>query len=1428
MSDAEDTQAESTWTTPQTPATPCTPPKLLTEDSQVVRDSVDRDSSNRDSVGKTTAVALLDRFDVGETTLLPLELSVEDPVVLYGGLEGKTDSTPRSSDIVSLGDLEERTSRTPRKQDIVLAKNLGENTPLIPGSMMDKDLKDPRVSSSPTTSTPGNTPVGSGTSDLKESELHNSEESAIEISGILAEDKKKDEMDDSVILKMINISLAGYSEDGNESCESEDNSWEATDGDLTLQESGAKSCIARRTRSHNDLRKTNLSQLTKDWSTSAMEDSYVFIGNNAIDSLDLPRADKAGMTWDNREEWCGKLILLDTSLDKASKIGGHQKQLDMMKICNKKAAEIARKNEELKLKKGGVLDSPSKEGENKRVTFIIEDTAYTTAIQEVVKALETLLNMNLYTAPQKNVENIIKIILSICLDYSNQVQIVQETMESMARLIRELLILKGKMVNLEADNAKLEVERAAAIARILHLTRLNEIVNEFSRSIAGGARGRDFTKEITNKTAEISGLKEAARLREETYKKAFERKDSYKAKVIELNEIIASMGDSRKEEKMKESDLAQIRVAQIESLTTRWELEHERANNLEAEMENMKETHKTEMANCVERQSQLGEDVHRDRVKAETKVLELEDQLRRLRNDLYSKLRAKDDDLDRKDAKIKEGIESIAQKDAKIKEGIESIAQKDRLNDGLKDMMEIQRKDLSKTKKDLKIFKQQCRLFGCEDPNLVLNPTQPERKSRNSEGKDDDGVGSELNSTSEASYIDLHSSTTGIWGDTSNMDVTCEQYDNTTTESQISKQKGEKRKIKEIVEAKGVEKKDEMKVSEVSSEESSTTYISGDDKEPNKKKKQGRNKSSNKKDVMQKDLSKLMYDLKVDHQKQMAEQKEKYQEELENVKREMKLKSSQEIEALKRNLNDGDMRQPREVTRGDMEEIRRVQDPQISCNDPQYQNRKAGSPLIVSITEENRDKVLSQFKGLIVNSDGTVTMTPQFFTWSNNQEIQLQELFRVTPPFPSDVNSEGHPKPTKQNIVWTHSGEWAEVPYSRHDKGPIFKETHVARVERSIDMDGNIKKALSYGDEESKLKVWFDMGEMLEAFPHWQIPNPSIYFNTRKFSTSAKKPKENGKPYKGKGKYQGSRNKGNPGNQYNRKPETYQEWDQQQDGGGGAQGMSYEQNSWNQHQLAMQQQKQQQQYQHQAPPLPPPTQLPNPIGQHQQQHYQHHTPANVHVPPNQQHYQYPTPLPAQQQFYNTAPTQAPGLTTQHIYHHPLASTSDQYHYQPSVGGGSRPKEHQSRDQSRSQHSEEYSRGRRSSRDRYRKESRDRDSKRYSSQESDHREPQEYMTKEYEKRRREESQSKRARDDSSHSHRHRNMSKDRHGDRRPSKRSTSPSNRRRSDRTPSPTNSGIGRGGGGRDRDQNPRQEDGKGKGRGNQDKRGSDTSYGES
>ena len=115
MSGTDEAQPGSTWTPPQTPCTPRTPTKPPQDDRYVDSNSVGKTTAvaleNRyalgntrhvdsNSVGKTTAVTLGDSM-VGNTTILSLGHSDEVPKVLLGELEGKTDRTPLNTELKS-------------------------------------------------------------------------------------------------------------------------------------------------------------------------------------------------------------------------------------------------------------------------------------------------------------------------------------------------------------------------------------------------------------------------------------------------------------------------------------------------------------------------------------------------------------------------------------------------------------------------------------------------------------------------------------------------------------------------------------------------------------------------------------------------------------------------------------------------------------------------------------------------------------------------------------------------------------------------------------------------------------------------------------------------------------------------------------------------------------------------------------------------------------------------------------------------------------------------------------------------------------------------------------------------------------------------------------------------------------------------------
>ena len=179
----------------------------------------------------------------------------------------------------------------------------------------------------------------------------------------------------------------------------------------------------------------------------------------------------------------------------------------------------------------------------------------------------------------------------------------------------------------------------------------------------------------------------------------------------------------------------------------------------------------------------------------------------------------------------------------------------------------------------------------------------------------------------------------------------------------------------------------------------------------------------------------------------------------------------------------------------------RAQDETLSS-----QNRVENSPLIVDITKENEKRVSMLHKGMLINPDGTLTRTPQYETWNKNNNIQLRNIHESIPVMPEMITQFYHPKPSLLKLDWTHDGEWVLIPVDREDKGPDFKNYRLGRVERYIDLDGKIKRALSYGEEDIKLRVWFKLEEMFQAYPLWKIPQPCRYYNGRRFNLETRRP----------------------------------------------------------------------------------------------------------------------------------------------------------------------------------------------------------------------------------------------------------------------------------------------------------------------------------
>ena len=56
-----------------------------------------------------------------------------------------------------------------------------------------------------------------------------------------------------------------------------------------------------------------------------------------------------------------------------------------------------------------------------------------------------------------------------------------------------------------------------------------------------------------------------------------------------------------------------------------------------------------------------------------------------------------------------------------------------------------------------------------------------------------------------------------------------------------------------------------------------------------------------------------------------------------------------------------------------------------------------------------------------------------------------------------------------------------------------------------MDEEGNIRKAVCYATKEEDFKTWFKFEDMMVTYPYWFIPNPSIFYNGKRFNPDIKK-----------------------------------------------------------------------------------------------------------------------------------------------------------------------------------------------------------------------------------------------------------------------------------------------------------------------------------
>ena len=157
--------------------------------------------------------------------------------------------------------------------------------------------------------------------------------------------------------------------------------------------------------------------------------------------------------WKNKKEWKKGIIELNTTLDQSNEIiEMGNSNMDVIKEIRRRKAVKNKDGEQ------EVVDLENEEEDivrKKKVTFLIEYKKCTSAIEEVIKALEFIATIDIDTTPRKNLDSVIKILVSICVDLNDQMQTAQITMGAMSELIEDLLNCGEDVEALTASNKKL-------------------------------------------------------------------------------------------------------------------------------------------------------------------------------------------------------------------------------------------------------------------------------------------------------------------------------------------------------------------------------------------------------------------------------------------------------------------------------------------------------------------------------------------------------------------------------------------------------------------------------------------------------------------------------------------------------------------------------------------------------------------------------------------------------------------------------------------------------------------------------------------------------------------------------------------------------------------------------------------------------------
>ena len=403
---------------------------------------------------------------------------------------------------------------------------------------------------SPTTSTPGATPARKNVGSLVESELQSSDESIISssISSASKENNEDIETGEITAIRLADSNPANREDDNEKEVEdtqeANDPTWVASQ-DITCPdiEEIPTSCIAQRTRSRTDeLRKINLSQIIDSCNLNStnvnLDGSYDVINR----SLDNTEEDNR---WRNGIQWCNGLINLDSSLNKMNRYRNDEKRSEAIELYKKISARVQQENKDARENLSEEVRNVVRPSSNeRRVTFVVDEKGYTSALGEVIQALEKLIDMRIDYTPKEQVENILKIILAVCIESNVQMRLAQETLRIMAIFIDELLVNRYKMEALETENDRLREREEILRIQISNLECHNKQIKKLALP-GDNPEEEESAKDdkIKKLKIELEEVRAKKSVKDEEYINAWGRKNFYKDTSRDLKKKIKELRD---------------------------------------------------------------------------------------------------------------------------------------------------------------------------------------------------------------------------------------------------------------------------------------------------------------------------------------------------------------------------------------------------------------------------------------------------------------------------------------------------------------------------------------------------------------------------------------------------------------------------------------------------------------------------------------------------------------------------------------------------------------------------------------------------------------------------------------------------------------------------------------------------------------------